>query len=152
MGRVTPPYWQKLFWDKGFCHWCPNFFWPILFSQPWDNWGQSLSQTDRQTDKFFETIYGQGCADFFFQLNFLLCSQGIFYGKKQFNCSDQFQDCRLLSKVTIWILDKSGSSILMLFITQPLINDNECKTSPLSPKVNWMHYDIMIVSFSRGAE
>ena len=39
----------------------------------------SNRQTDRQTDKFFDTIYG-GCVDFLFKLNLLpsysLCSQG----------------------------------------------------------------------------
>ena len=33
-------------------------FLPILFHQSRDNWGQNSSQTDRQTDKFFDTING----------------------------------------------------------------------------------------------
>ena len=35
---------------------CPKFFSPFCLCQYCDNWGQSLSQTDRQTDKFFDTI------------------------------------------------------------------------------------------------
>ena len=31
-------------------------FQPVLFGQSQDNWGQSLQQTDRLTDKFFDTM------------------------------------------------------------------------------------------------
>ena len=53
-----------------------KFFQPILFSQSSDNWGQSLTQTDRKILWHLKRVY----ADFFFQLNllppYLLCSQG----------------------------------------------------------------------------
>ena len=54
-----------------------KIFHPILFCQSWDNWGQNLLQTDRQTNSLTHT---RRVVDLFFKLNLLpphlLHSQG----------------------------------------------------------------------------